>query len=187
MHRRVALAALAALALAGCATVAPPAAPPVAFAPLPDQPFTVAGRISARYGNEGVAAHVRWVHDGAGDELLIATPLGATLARLAGGPGGVRLELPDGRAAEAADWESLTERILRVPLPVRGLAWWIRASPSPGSAFEAEADAAGRLEVLRQDGWEIVFAYRDDARRPLRLTLAYPGVEVRLVVDEWAI
>jgi hypothetical protein len=37
--------------------------------------------------------------------------------------------------------------------------------------------------VLRQDGWEIVFGYRDDGARPSRLVLAYPGIEVRVAVD----
>lgn len=186
MHRRAVLAALAAALLSACATAPVPTVPRAEFAPLPDAPFTVAGRVSAKHGNEGVAANVRWTHDASGDDLLIATPLGAALARLSGGSSSVRLELPDGRALDAADWESLTSRILGVPLPVRGLAWWIRASPSPGSAFQAEPDAVGRLEVLRQDGWEILYAYRDAGRRPVRLTLTYPGVEVRLVVDEWS-
>jgi outer membrane lipoprotein LolB len=186
MNRRSVLAALAALGLAACGTVGPATRPRTVFTPLPDAPFVVAGRLSARYGGEGVAANVRWEHDPYVDELLVASPIGATLARLVGQASGVRLELPDGRAAEAPDWESLTTRILGVPLPVRGLAWWIRGSPSPDSAFTAEADAAGRLEVLRQDGWEIVYAYREGEPRPQRLTLTYPGVEVRLVVDEWA-
>jgi outer membrane biogenesis lipoprotein LolB len=40
--------------------------------------------------------------------------------------------------------------------------------------------------VLRQDGWEIVYTYADDtATLPRRLTLAYPGVDMRVVVDRW--
>ena len=67
-----------------------------------------------------------------------------------------------------------------------GLAWWIRGAPRPGSAAPIERDARGRPEVLRQDGWEIVYAYADDAAaRARRLVLTYPGVEVRVVVDEW--
>ena len=39
--------------------------------------------------------------------------------------------------------------------------------------------------VLRQDGWEIVYGYRDDGARPSRLVLAYPGIEVRLALDSY--
>jgi len=184
VHPRGAFVALAALALAACASVVPPR-PRVDFVPVPDAPFAITGRLSARYGNEGVAANYRWQHAAAGDELLLTTPLGGALARLTGSAGSARLELAGGGSAQAGDWEALTARALGAPLPVHGLAWWVRASPRPGSAFAAEADAAGRLEVLRQDGWEVVYAYREGVARPVRLTLAHPGVEVRLVVDEW--
>lgn len=180
--RRRALAALAALAAAGCATRPAVRAD---FAPAPDAAFTLAGRLSARQGDQGVAAGFRWTHAPGRDELVLATPMGTALARLEGSAAGVRVDLGNGRVEEAPDWESLTARALGAPLPVRGLAWWVRASPHPGSAYAAEADAAGRLAVLRQDGWSVVYAYRDAARLPLRLVLAYPDVEVRLVVDDW--
>ena len=51
------------------------------------------------------------------------------------------------------------------------------------SAHVVERDTAGRATVLRQDGWEIVFGYRDEGAQPSRLVLAYPGIEVRLAVD----
>ncbi|GIK87767.1 MAG: lipoprotein insertase outer membrane protein LolB [Burkholderiales bacterium] len=183
--RRRALVAAAALALSACAGMPP--APPAgaAFVPAADVPFEIAGRLSARHGDEGVAAGFRWRHAPGADELLLSTPVGGALARLDGDAGGVRMALADGRIAEDGDWDALTRRALGTPLPVRGLAWWVRASPRPGSAFTAEADAAGRLAVLRQDGWEIVYAYRGDETRPLRVVLAHPGVEVRLVVDAW--
>ncbi|MDH4182527.1 MAG: lipoprotein insertase outer membrane protein LolB [Betaproteobacteria bacterium] len=185
MLRRRAIAATATLALAACASVAPPRQR-VEFVPLADASFAIAGRLSARHGNDGVAANYRWRHEAGSDELLLATPFGGALARLSGGPRAVRLELAGGEVAAAGDWSALTERALGVALPVDGLAWWVRASPRPGSAFAAEADGSGRLEVLRQDGWEIVYGYRDGQSLPLRLTLTHPGVEVRLVVDEWS-
>lgn len=177
--------AAAAFLLAGC--TAAPLRPPAEFVPLADAPFALAGRLSARHGNEAVAANFRWRHEPGADELVFATPMGAALARLAGDANGVRLELADGNVATAADWEALTVRALGAPFPVRALAWWVRASPHPRQAFTAEADAAGRLAVLRQDGWEIAYAYREAERSPQRVTLASPGAEVRLVVDAWTL
>lgn len=181
LQRRAALAALAAIALASCAVVPPST---TAFPPLPDAAFELAGRLSARRATDGVAANFRWRHVPRSDEFLLASPMGSTLARLEGSRGRVRLELADGNATEAYDWEALTAQVLGAPLPVRGLAWWVRASPHPDSAYAAEPDAAARLAVLRQDGWEIVYSYRDAEREPMRLVLAFPDVEVRLVIDE---
>ena len=173
----------AAVALASCAAIAPPAQDGGAFVPLPDASFEIAGRLSARRGDDGVAASYRWRHQPAFDEFVFASPMGGSLARLSGVPGSVRLERTDGGVAEAGDWQTLASEVLGAPLPVDGLAWWVRASPRPGSAFRAEPDASGRLSVLRQDGWEIVYAYRGSDRRPARLTLAFADVELRLVVD----
>jgi outer membrane lipoprotein LolB len=181
MRRRAVVLALAAT-LAACAT--PPrgdvAAAAVAQA---DAPFELSGRLSARHGETGVAASFRWVHAPEADELLLATPFGQALARLSGGANGVVLELQDGGVARSGDWESLTREALGVPVPVRGLAWWVRGAPHPASAHAVERDTAGRASVLRQDGWEIVYGYRDEGAQPSRLVLAYPGIEVRLAVD----
>ena len=55
---------------------------------------------------------------------------------------------------------------------------------------DLERDAVGRPLVLRQQGWEIVYAYADatSAANPIRLVMRYPGsepIEVRIVVDRW--
>ena len=62
----------------------------------------------------------------------------------------------------------------------------MQAAPDPRSAADVERDDAGRPLVLRQQGWEIVYAYGDASSRPSRLVMRYPGsdpVEVRIVVD----
>jgi len=182
------LACALALCVYACASVGPtgPAAPDVAAATAT---FDVDGRLSARRGSEGGAASFSWRHDATRDEVDLATPLGQTLARLRGDARSVEARWPDGRTLTARDWDELTERVLGVAIPVRGLAAWVRGGAREGSAASVERDAQGRVEVLRQDGWEIVYAYPDDsARRAARLTLRYPGsepTEVRLVLDRW--
>ena len=61
--------------------------------------------------------------------------------------------------------------------------------PRPGAAFTAERDASGRINALRQDGWTIAYqAFAPDANniaRPARMTLSYPEVELRVVIDQW--
>jgi len=71
------------------------------------------------------------------------------------------------------------------------LAFWIRGAAREGAAATVERDAQGRVLVLRQQAWEIVYGYPDSASsaRPSRVTLrrqdAEP-VEVRVVVDRWS-
>jgi outer membrane lipoprotein LolB len=178
-------AALAA-ALCACATPERIAVPPARIAA--DEPFVVDGRLSARRGAEAITANFTWRHDAPRDELTITTPLGQEVAELHGdkGAGRVQVRTADGRTGEAPDWSTMTEQALGYRLPVDDLAAWVRGAPHGAGPHSVEYDAQGRPLLLRQQGWEILYAYPDDAaRRPSRLRVIYPDLEVRIVIDRW--
>lgn len=178
-----ALAAAALVLVAGCAGIG---RVQKGDEPLADMPFHVEGRLSAHRDREALAGQFDWQHAPATDAISLATPLGQTLATIDRIDATVALRLADGRYLEAPSFEALTQRAFGVPLPVSGLTAWIRGGGRAGSPFTVERDAAGRASVLRQDGWQITYDYADDAaRRPRRLMLAYPGVDMRVVVDRW--
>ena len=184
---RAALATL--VALAGCADLPRKSESAAADAVAIAAPFDAEGRLSARRGSDGVAGQFVWTHDGANDRIVLSTPLGQTIARLSGDATGVRVEASDGRVETASAWDALTARTLGFPLPVAGLAAWLRGLPRPDSPNSLERDGAGRPLLLVQDGWQIAYAYADDAAaRAARLTLRFPGgepIELRIVVDRW--
>ncbi len=151
--------------------------------------FEVSGRLSARHKDDALAAGFRWRHNGDHDEMELASPLGQLVAQLSGVPGDVQLRSADGHLVNAADWPALTARGLGWPLPIDGLAYWIQGVPRADATFDVERDANGLPTVLRQDGWTITYqafvAGQDGGTRPARLTLSYPDVEVRVVIDGW--
>jgi outer membrane lipoprotein LolB len=158
--------------------------------PAPESSFEISGRLSARHGSDAFAGGFRWRHSGERDELALVSPTGQTVALLSGDRQGVQMQSSDGRTATASDWTALTERGLGWRLPVDGLAYWIQGASRPGAPFAVEATEAGRPAVLRQDGWTIVYldyalAADSSPPRPVRLTLSYPEVELRLAVDSW--
>jgi outer membrane lipoprotein LolB len=176
------------LVLSGC-TTAPlrPAQPVVAAA---DQPFAIDGRLSAKRGSEGAAANFAWNHDIGRDRIDLSSPFGQVYARVDGRSDRVQVERPGGLSETYPDWKSMTVALLGAPVPLDELAWWIRGAARAGSAASVESDAQGRVVVLRQQAWEIVYAYPDDtpSARPSRVVLKYPDadpVEVRVVVDRW--
>lgn len=180
-------AAVLALALAACATVGP--APPPVDRPVVAS-FDSAGRLSARHGSDGVAVHFTWTHAPASDVFDVATPLGQTVARLRGDASGIFVERPGEAPRQYPDWNALTRAVIGVALPVDGLVSWLQGAPAPGAASDIERDSAGRPLVLRQQGWEIVYAYADDTptARPARLVMRYPAgeaIEVRIVIDRF--
>ncbi len=173
--------------LAGC-TLAPAVRgdAPVAA----DQSFNIGGRLSAKRGTTGGAANFHWDHAADHDRVDLSSPLGQVYARIDGTAGRVTVVRPDGATQVFHDWSAMTEALLGAPVPMDDLAFWIRGVARAGTGSTAESDAAGRVLVLRQQAWEIVYAYPDDApsTRPSRLVLTYPGVEpveVRVVVDRW--
>lgn len=175
-------AACAAVFLAACAAT-PPRAAPESFPP--DAPFVIEGRLSVRHGAEALTANFNWQHAPPRDVLVVSTPLGQTVAEISGDAAAQRYELrrSDGPPESAATWSALTARALGAPIPVEGLSSWIVGAPRPNAPRSIEADALGRPLVLRQDGWEIVYAYADeDARLPDRLRLTQPDLEVRIAV-----
>jgi outer membrane lipoprotein LolB len=172
--------------LAACAGVPPTALTERPGAVVPDAPFSVDGRLSARHGGEAMSANFSWTHAPPRDELAVTTPLGQDVAQISGDGRSATVTLADGRAETATDWATLTERALGFALPVAGLSAWIRGGAHPGSPSSVEPDAEGRAAVLRQDGWEIVYGYPDAASAtPKSLRLVYGDLEVRVVVDRW--
>jgi outer membrane lipoprotein LolB len=173
--------------VSGCATVTPPS---VRLTNEAAAAFDASGRLSARRGSDGVAAHFTWSHAPTSDRFDVSTPLGQTVARLSGDPSGVHIERPGEAPVAYSDWGALTRDVFGVAIPVDGLASWIQAQAVATSAFDLERDAAGRPLVLRQQGWEIVYGYADatSAANPIRLVMRYSDsepIEVRIVVDRW--
>ena len=156
---------------------------------LPDQgkEFEIAGRIAVRYRDDAGSGNIAWRHGARSDELLLTTPFGQGIARLARADGEITLTTQDGREFTAADAESLTEKVLGFRVPLVGLADWIQgraaSKPAPEPTRERR-DASGRLAELEQFGWKIVYLEYVGGR-PARLTLSYPGLELRLAISDW--
>ncbi len=183
MRRREFLAACA-LALAGCASApsrSPGSVPPSA------ESWTLQGRFSVESGEERASGTLRWQHRGANDELLLTSPLGQAVVRIALDADGAVLELPKQPLRRASDVDTLTREALGYPLPVTGLAWWVQARPDPARGFEATRDGSGRLTELRQDGWIIEYQQyaEHSAGYPRKLRVTREAIEIRLVADSW--
>jgi outer membrane lipoprotein LolB len=186
-HAATGILAFTGALLAAC-TTAPLQQTEASLPPL-QEAFEASGRLSARHGQDALAANFQWRHNGERDELELVSPLGQTVALLTGDGATARLQAANGRVLTADSWTRLTQEGLGWPLPVDGLKYWIQGAARAGAAFTTEAGDDGRAALLRQDGWTIVFqAYTQTAGgvwRPSRLSATYPEVELRLAIDRW--
>jgi outer membrane lipoprotein LolB len=188
---RIAVVALAvsALFLSACTTV-PPRTADTAVASA-DLPFAIDGRLSAKRGSDGASANFAWNHEPGRDRFDLASPFGQVLARVDGRSDRVVVERPGGATETYPDWSSMTVALLGAPIPVDDLAYWIRGAAREGGVASVERDSLGRVLVLRQQAWEIVYSYpaAAPAAMPSRVVLRRPDaepVEVRVVVDNWS-
>jgi outer membrane lipoprotein LolB len=152
-------------------------------APL-DVEFDLSGRLAARYGNDAFSGNIAWRHARSADELLITSALGAGVARILRQGDSVILTTAEPREYRAADAEALTEEVLGFRVPLAGLADWVRGRPSTEAAASAEYAPDGRLVSLQQHGWNVEYLEYQD-KRPTRLRLTYPGIELRLAISQW--
>ncbi|MCO5106847.1 MAG: outer membrane lipoprotein LolB [Burkholderiaceae bacterium] len=183
-----ALAAAAAIALAGCAT--PGAAPGLATAEGPPNLWT--GRFAATVTEAGYDAREERSSgrfalrvEGARTELELSSPLGQTIAQVRLDAAGATLLAADGKSWQAPSAEALTEQVFGWRVPLANLPDWLEGR----IAEPTERDGA-RVVAGREHGWSV----RIDAAgtgRPRRLALDWPAgaggsqrrLSLRLVVD----
>lgn len=172
------------LALGGCAEV------PIQTSPVGATAFTLSGRIAVRHGEQGFSGGVRWVHGETTDEVSLTSPLGQTVARISGSREGYRLATAEGKLFSAPDAETLTRNALGWDFPLPGLVHWVGAKNDPERNAVVDVDGEGRVERVRQDGWDIAYArYRPVSGRSLPglITLRRGEVEIKLAIDDWRV
>jgi outer membrane lipoprotein LolB len=146
------------------------------------------GRIGVQTGAETLSGNLQWQHHERADDLLLTSPLGQGVARIVRNAQGTTLEIPNAPVRHADDLETLTRDALGMPLPVTGLAWWVRAQAIPDRVSEIRRDTLGRPEQIRQDGWVIDYLqyFDDEPMRPKKLLATRDTLKIRLVVDRWS-
>ena len=159
--------------------------------------FGLIGRVSVKGGKESFSGGVQWRHSDRGDEILLLSPLGQTLAQIQHTTDGVYLTTSEHKRYYATDVESLTEQALGWRLPLMGLQYWVQSLNSPTTASAIDLDMDGSVVAIRQDGWEIDYtgyapAGLTQARQsgttypsPRLLVLKRNGLQIKLIIDNW--
>lgn len=153
-----------------------------------DAPFSVQGRFSARTEQDAFSAAFDWRHAFERDRIVLRSPLGTTLAQLMRDHEVITVLLEDGQMNwQGSDWQVLAQQALGFPLPVDGLIYWIRGIALPEMPAGVTPDAVGRIEQLRQDGWQIDYRYASsEAKLPLQLDARYgDAIFLRVRIDNW--
>jgi outer membrane lipoprotein LolB len=171
--------------LAGCATSRAPQVLPASNADI--HAFALRGRVAVKFENRGYTANLRWRHSASRDSVTLISPVGTVIAELEAGPTGATLTTGDKKVFQSQDAQSLTREILGWDLPLAGLRHWVVGRPDPELPVQAQArDGRDRLTSLTQDDWRIAYLeYAGDSALPVKLSLLYEKLALRLIVDRW--
>ena len=152
--------------------------------PAPPGGFELSGRVAVRNARDSGSARIFWRHSSDTDEMLITSPVGQGIARISREGDLFRLVTSESKEYRAHDAESLTEEALGWRLPLSGLSDWVQGRASLDRPAGVTGRAGEGLEI-RQDGWTIAYEeFREG--KPFRLRLSREGIEIRLIVDQWA-
>jgi outer membrane lipoprotein LolB len=181
------LALIGVVCLGGCASLHPHSGSIAQPAQLESAPFALNGLIAVNYQGNRNSAGLHWSHQAQSDEILLLTPLGQTVARIASDIQHATLDQGE-QHYQANDVESLMTQVLGWHLPMSGLHYWVLGKEASDSTAQIERNEQGRISVLHQAGWEVRYLSYADAKPsslPSRMELIHNDLQVKLFIDEW--
>lgn len=195
--KRVLGGALAAVMLASCATSIPfvPATPELQQKGESHQrkieqltAWSFNGRIAAQNGDDGWSGTIRWLQHAQDYDIVIQGPVGSGSMRLQGNAANSALHLPDNQLFTGETAQQLLEQQFGWHIPVEALQQWVVGRPDPRTPDERALDETGRLQRLRQSGWDVEYkryARVGDHDLPEKIFVRGAHGQVRLLIDEW--
>ncbi len=148
------------------------------------------GRLAINDGKDGGSGSLTWRTGPGVIDMKFRGALGRGAWQLSADSDGAELAMADGAVHRAETLEQLVIEHVGWKVPVNALRWWVRGLAGPGSHLIKELDEGGRLEILEQGGWKVIFAdYRDETGidLPRRVTAQKDEHSVKLVVRKWDI
>lgn len=178
----------ATLLLGACAS-APPVPQEIPPRPAREnvQKFALSGRVAIEQAQQANTVRLLWEHSREGDSLGFASPLGNMLAELQSTPKGARWISADGELYEARTADRLMTRLTDTPIPLEALSQWVIGRLS-ATAGDIRRDAQGRLLSALDQGWSVrITSYESEQPNalPRTLEIEYPGLRLKLAIEEW--
>ena len=165
--------------------------------------WEVKAKLAVKTHKRGGQANMLWRREQADHNINLYGPLGGGRVILTRTAEGATLRDNKKRTYHAETTEELLYRVAGWQVPFGSMRYWVLGVPEPGQGYEESIDEWGRLQTLRQSGWEIEFVeYRDfDGRELPRkfLMTALPGtthivddqfgendeVKVKIIIKRW--
>jgi len=166
--------------------------------------WEVKGKLAVKTHKRGGQANMLWKRDGEDHNINLYGPLGGGRVILTRDSDGAVLRDNKKRVYHAPTAEELLYRVAGWQVPFQAMRFWVLGMPNPSEVYEQSIDDWGRLQTLRQAGWEVEFEeYKNfegrELPRKFNMT-ALPGtqhivddeldendqVRVRVIIKRWS-
>lgn len=187
------LAALCALGACTALTRELPPGDPVVWdarraALTPRSTWQLEGRVAIAAADEGYSGTLAWDQQGEVLDFRFDGPLGFGGLHIHGDAAVLTVTTSKGETFTVTDPERELDARFGWSLPVHSMRYWLVGIPDPGSAFDADYDAAGKPRRIAQGGWtaryetwqpNLPFAL------PRKLVIERDDVRIKVVAESW--
>ncbi len=147
------------------------------------------GRMAVLNDDEAWHLNMRWQRQDGDYVLDLSGPFGSGHAQLRGGINGVLLKDSAQNVFYADSPDELLQKLTHFRIPVQSLQYWIYGIPDKAIKISRlELDGYGRLALLQQNGWKVVFKkYMPVAQHVLPQKIFITGfdMKVKIFIDDW--
>jgi outer membrane lipoprotein LolB len=148
------------------------------------------GRVGIVKGKDGGSGSLDWQQQGEVLEFDFHGPLGTGALHIEGDTNGLEVRSSRGDDFFTTDPERDFASLLRVPLPVLSMRYWMLGIPDPHAEVDQRVDSGGELIRLSQRGWQVDYQEYTDVQGlslPALLTIQRGEVRIKVMVSQWTL
>ena len=132
--------------------------------------FNLQGKIGVRTPQQSGSAFFSWAQQDDQFAIELTGILGVGKTQIEGKLGQVTLNSAKTGVISAATPEELLARATGWQAPITHLVSWVQARPATTQA-QVKQDAAGRINQIIEDGWDVSLSYAGDEKLPNKLVM----------------
>jgi outer membrane lipoprotein LolB len=148
------------------------------------------GRVGIVNSQDGGSGSLDWQQQGEVLDFNFHGPLGAGALHIQGDADALHVRSSRGDDFVTTDPERDFASLLRVPLPVLSMRYWMLGIPDPHAVVDQRMDSRGELISLSQRGWQVAYLEYAEVQGlslPVLLTIQRGDVHIKVAVSLWTL
>ena len=150
--------------------------------------WTLDGRFAVRTDQDAGQGAIQWRHEKTEDRIYLSGPFGQGAVQIIARENFIEIDRGGGQTEVSTRPDVFLSEQLGFKVPLTALAYWVLALAAPHASYQSETNAQGRLSVLQQLDWKILYqryAWVDEMLLPKKITVLQGPYVLKMVIDQW--